>query len=90
MFSFLSLVRWILGIAEWLIIIYFVMKIFIPQNKYTVMTGKYVEIVLSPIRNTLLRLFPKLANYRIDFSPIALLLLIWVAQQLLWSLLRIS
>jgi len=88
--SFFSLVGWILGIAEWLLIIYIVMTIFLPQNKYTLMAGKYAEVVLAPIRKTLFRLFPKLANSRIDISPITLWLLIWLAQQLVWSLRRIT
>jgi len=89
MFGIFSLLGWILGIAEWLLIIYFIMMIFIPQNKYVLLASKYVEIVLAPVRKTLFRLFPKLADVKIDLSPIALLLLIWVAQQLVRSLSRI-
>jgi len=87
--SLFSLVGWILGIVEWVLIIYIVMKIFVPQNRYTLVAGKYVEIVLAPIRKTLFRLFPKLASTKVDISPIALWLLIWLAQQLIWSLRRI-
>lgn len=78
-----NLAYWVLNIAGWLLLIYVVMALIIPQNKYTLLIGKYVEPVLSPVRALLYRLIPKLRNVRVDFSPIALWLLLSVAEWLL-------
>jgi uncharacterized protein YggT (Ycf19 family) len=78
-----NLILFLLSVISWVLLIYVFMALLIPQNKYTVMVGKYVEPVLSPIRKLLFRWFPKLAQVGIDFSPLALYLLIQIASWLI-------
>ncbi len=77
-----SAVLFLLTVLSWALLVYVIMALFIPQNKYTLMVGKYVEPILSPIRKLLFRLFPKLAQIGVDFSPIVFYLLIQVVSWL--------
>lgn len=70
-------------VASWLMLVYVVMSWVLPQNKYTLLIGKYVEPVLSPIRAWLSRTFPKLGSFRLDLSPLVFWLLLDVAIWLL-------
>jgi len=74
-----SVVLFLISIASWVLLIYVIMALIIPQNKYTVMVGKYIEPVLGPIRKLLFQWFPKLSQMGIDFSPLVLYLLIQIA-----------
>ena len=70
-------------IATWLVLIYVVLSLILPQNKYTLLIGKYVDPVLAPIRSWLSKTFPKLGGSRVDFSPVVLWLLMEIAAWLL-------
>ena len=59
------------------------LSLILPENKYTLMVGKYIEPVLTPIRAWLQKTFPALANLRFDLSPLVLWLLMDVAAWLL-------
>ena len=78
-----NVILFILNIAWWLILIYVIMSLFIPQNKYTQLIGKYIEPVLAPLRKFLYRIFPKLRELGIDFSPLLLYALIWAVSALI-------
>jgi uncharacterized protein YggT (Ycf19 family) len=73
----------LVNIAAWVLIVYVVMALIIPQNKYTLLVGKYIEPILSPIRAWLSKTFPKLNQTRLDFSPIVLWLLLEIVGWLL-------
>ncbi len=75
----LSLVSLVVSIAGWALLIYVALKLIIPQNKYTQQIGKYVEPLLSPVREWLRKTFPKLFSTGFDFSPVALWLLLEIA-----------
>jgi uncharacterized protein YggT (Ycf19 family) len=76
-------ILFLLGLASWVVLIYVLMALFIPQHRYTLMARRYVEPVLSPIRHLLLRVFPKLSQLGVDFSPLAFYLLIQIASWLI-------
>lgn len=80
---------WVLNIASWVLLIYVVMALVIPDNKYTQLIGKYVQPFLAPVRALIQRIFPKLGGGRVDFSPIGLWLIITVVEWLLRLLQRI-
>lgn len=84
-----DLVIFLLNIASWVLLVYVVLQLLLPQNKYTLLAGKYVEPVLSPVRALLSRLFPGLAKVQLDLSPIVLWLLINLAEQLVGLLKRL-
>jgi uncharacterized protein YggT (Ycf19 family) len=75
-------ILFLLTVLSWAILVYVIMALVIPQNKYTLLVGKYVEPVLSPIRKLLFKVFPKLAQIGVDFSPLVLYLLIQLASWL--------
>ena len=77
-----NLILFVLALISWVLLIYVIMALIVPQNKYTVMVGKYVEPVLSPIRKLLFQWFPKLSQLGVDFSPLALYLVIQIASWL--------
>lgn len=81
-----NLLIFLLNVAFWVMLVYVVMSLLIPQNKYTMLVGKYVEPVLAPMRNWLFKMFPKLAGLRVDFSPVVFWLLLKVATWLLMLL----
>ena len=65
-------------IASWLMLVYVVMTLLMPQNKYTLLIGKYAEPILTPIRAWLSKTFPKLANLSVEVSPLVFWLLLEV------------
>ena len=78
-----SVLIFLVRVASWLVLIYVILSLVLPQNKYTLLIGKYVEPVLAPIRAWLAKTFPKLEGLRVDFSPVALWLILEVAVWLL-------
>jgi len=70
-------------VASWLLLVYLVLKLILPQNKYTLLVGKYVEPILTPIRAWLFKLFPKLEGFALDLTPVAAWVLLQVAAWLL-------
>jgi len=70
-------------VAYWVMLVYVIMTLVIPQNKYTQLVGKYVEPVFAPIRAWLAKTFPKLSQTRLDFSPVVLWVLLIVVSWLL-------
>jgi len=78
-----DVVIFLLGVCMGITVAYVLMTLLIPQNKYTLLVGKYVEPFLAPVRALIAKLFPSLANGRIDFSPVGLWLVLLVAQWLL-------
>lgn len=81
-----NILIFLINIASWIMLVYVVMTLIIPQNKYTLLVGKYVEPVLAPIRVWLSKTFPKLSVSRIDLSPLVFWLLLevvgWLVQLL--------
>lgn len=73
----------LVGLATWLLVAYVLMQLIIPQNKYTLLVGKYAEPVLAPVRALLYKLIPGLEKLRVDLSPVGLWLLLLIAQWLL-------
>ena len=68
-----NLILLVLTLASWAVLIYVVMALIVPQNKYTLLIARYVEPILSPIRQFLFKIFPKLGAIGVDFSPLAFL-----------------
>ena len=60
-----DVVIFLLGVCMGLLIAYVLMTLLIPQHKYTLLLGKYVEPFLAPVRALIGKLFPKLAEGRI-------------------------
>jgi uncharacterized protein YggT (Ycf19 family) len=81
----LGVIQFLIVVASWVLLAYVIMALIIPQNKYTLMIGRYVEPILSPIRKFLFRTFPKLGQIGIDFSP----LIFYVAIQIVLWLVRL-
>lgn len=84
-----NVIHFVITVVSWLVLIYVVMTLIVPQNKYTQMIGKYVEPVLAPLRAFLYRVFPKLREIGMDFSPLLFYLAIQVLSWLLSLLQRI-
>ena len=84
-----SIVIFLVKVASWLVLVYVVMSLILPQNKYTLLVGKYVEPVLTPFRAWLNRVFPKLGQLRVDLSPLFAWLVMDVAIWVLELLKRI-
>ncbi|MBN1776791.1 MAG: YggT family protein [Clostridiales bacterium] len=82
-------ILFIITVASWLVLIYVVMALVVPQNKYTLMIGRFVEPVLSPLRKLLFRIFPRLRQIGVDFSPLLFYLLIQLVSWLIRLLQRI-
>ena len=78
-----DVVIFLLSVCMGLLIVYVLMTLIIPQNKYTQLLGKYVEPFLAPVRALIGKLFPRLASGAFDFSPVGLWLLLLVAQWLI-------
>lgn len=78
-----SVLIFLVEVASWVMLAYVLMALFLPQNKYTLMIGKYVEPMLAPIRAFLQKTFPKLAQTRFDLSPLVFWLLVEIAVWLL-------
>ena len=81
--SIFSIAHWVLEVAGLVVLVYVVLKMVMPQNKYALLIGKYVEPVLKPIRALLQRTFPGLRGSVIDFSPLALFFAFNVMQWIL-------
>jgi uncharacterized protein YggT (Ycf19 family) len=79
-----NIAGWLLRVGGWVVLLYAVLTWIIPQNKYVQLAGKHLERFLAPIRGWLQRKFPKLSEIRIDLAPIALFLLLIVANWALW------
>ncbi len=73
----------LINVASWLVVIYVFLLLLAPENKYTLLIGKYVEPVLTPIRAWLAKIFPKLGASRFDLSPLVLWLILQIADWLL-------
>jgi len=82
-------ILFLITVASWLLLIYVIMALIIPQNKYTLLIGRYIEPVLAPLRKFLYRIFPKLQGIGIDFSPLLFYFLIQIVSWLIRLLQRI-
>jgi uncharacterized protein YggT (Ycf19 family) len=82
-------ILFIITVVSWLVLIYVVMALIVPQNKYTLMIGRFVEPVLAPLRKFLYRVFPKLQQIGVDFSPLLFYLAIQIVSWLIRLLQRI-
>jgi len=76
----------LLNVAFWVMLVYVLMTLLIPTNKYTALVGKYVEPVIAPVRNWLAKRFPKFAALRVDLSPLVFWLLLKIAVWILMLL----
>ena len=78
-----GLIHLVLNIYKLLVIIYFLIGLIkVPANKWTELLGSIIEPVLAPIRKLLAQYLPK--NWQvIDWSPVALFLLLSIVQWLL-------
>ena len=78
-----GLIRLALNLYKLLVIVYFILRLFkVPANKWISLMGSIIEPVLNPIRKLLYQHLPK--NWQIiDWSPVALFLLINIVQWLL-------
>ena len=77
-----NVILFLITIISWIVLIYVIMALIVPQNKYTLMIGRYVNPVLSPLRKFLFRIFPKLSEIGVDFSPLLFYLLIQIVSWL--------
>ena len=75
----LGLAGLVLHVASIALLVYCVMSFIMPQNELYRKAASYVEPVLHPIRLQLYRWFPALRSLPLDFSPLALWLLLDVA-----------
>lgn len=75
----LGLAALVLRIASFALLVYCVMSFVAPQNDLYRKAAYYVERFLYPIRMKLWSWFPALRSMPVDFSPLALWLLIDVA-----------
>ena len=85
----LNLAAAALRIASIALLVYCIMSFVAPQNDLYRRAAYYVERVLYPIRMKLWRWFPALRSMPVDFSPLALWLLIDVAASLVNMLRRV-
>lgn len=63
-----SIAGFAVQLAGWVMIAYVVMMLVIPQNKYTLLIGKYAQPVLAPVRRWLDKALPGVKG--IDLSPV--------------------
>ena len=78
-----------LRLASLALLIYCVMSFVMPQSELYYKLASFVEPYLRPVRMRLYRWFPALRNLPLDFSPLAVWLLIDVANALINLLRRI-
>lgn len=72
-----------LQLINLVLLIYCVMTFVMPQSNLTRSVAGYVEPLLQPLRRLLYRYLPKLRGMAVDFSPLA----VWVViQVLIWVL----
>ena len=72
-----------LRVVSWAMLIYCVMSFVMPQSDWFRKAAGYVEPLLHPVRMQLYRWFPALGRMPVDFSPLAVWLLIDVADWVL-------
>ena len=87
--ALLGIVVFALKVLSWALLIYCVMSFVMPQSDLFVKLYRYVEPLLTPIRNFLFRLFPVLGRLAVDVSPLAVWLAIEVTMTLLNLLRRV-
>ena len=78
-----NLANFVLDVMLFVLPVFIVAKIAVPENKYVLLAAKYADIVLAPIRRWLKKIFPQASEWSFDFSPVALWVLILLAQWLL-------
>ena len=78
-----GLLSTLLEILKWAFVAYFFISLFFPQSKLYQVLRAYADLLLNPFRAILRTLIPSSANWRLDFSP---LLLFLVLQVLIWLL----
>lgn len=85
----LNLVSLALRLASFALLIYCVMSFVMPQNDLYRKASTYVEPVLGPVRLQLWKWFPALRRMPVDFSPLALWLIIDILMALVNLLRRV-
>ena len=75
----LSLAGLVVKVASLALLVYCVMSFVMPHNDLYRKASFYVEPLLQPIRRQLYRWFPALRSLPLDFSPLALWLLLDIA-----------
>lgn len=85
----LSLAATVLRIASFVLLVYCIMSFVAPQNELYRKAAYYVERVLYPIRMKLWQWFPSLRSMPVDFSPLALWMMIDLTLALLNALRRV-
>lgn len=85
----LNLASVALRVISWGMLLYCVMSFVMPQSELYYKLASFVEPYLRPVRMRLYRWFPALRNLPLDFSPLAVWLLIDVANALINLLRRI-
>jgi len=86
LFSIAGMALRLLSLA---MLVYCVMSFIMPQSDFYRKFASYVEPVLNPVRFQLYRWFPALRRMPVDFSPLAVWLLLDVAEWILLFLRRI-
>ena len=77
-------VNYFIRILSYALLIYCVLSwILPPYHKVMRIAERFVDPMLRPIRSLLFRFFPRMP---IDFSPLALSLLLQLASRLLWRI----
>jgi len=87
--SLLSIASLALRVVSLGMLIYCVMSFVMPQSDLYYKLSRYIQPILHPVRAQLYRWFPSLRSMPLDFSPLAVWLLIDVAQMLINALWRI-
>ncbi len=85
----LNLASTALRVLSFALLVYCVMSFVAPGNDLYRKAAYYMERILYPVRMRLYRWFPALRNLPVDFSPIAVWLLIDVAMALINMLRRL-
>lgn len=77
--ALIGLIVLLMQIAGFLLLVYCVMTIVMPQSAILQKARTYVEPILSPFRELLYKWFPKLQGMAVDFSPLLVWLVIEIA-----------
>lgn len=85
----LDLVSLALRVVSLGMLIYCVMSFVMPQSEWYYKLSSFIQPILHPVRVQLHRWFPSLRSMPLDFSPLAVWLLIDVAEILINALRRI-
>ena len=86
--TLLGIIAWLLRLASTMLLIYCIMSFVMPGSDLMRKVSAYVEPVLRPFRQLLYRYFPRLRTLPVDFSPLAVWLVIDILLQLLNMLRR--